>query len=150
MDIIIKQIEKGFLSENVNQFIEIISFFKEEYWREEHFLKELPGKFEYSWIALIHGKIIGFIIASIKEGKKIHIHKLFVHESFQNIKTGSKLISCLEEKAKINDIEFITLYVDEQNLLAKRFYTKHGFIIEDRKIDSVLKREQCYMIKKIK
>lgn len=142
MDIVIDKLTKNYLTQNIRDFIRITSFDKNEYWQQENFERELPGKYELSLYAIQNNQLIGFIIASQKtEGP--YIHKFMVHPDFRSKKIGHQLFTRFQETTK----QSVSLAVSTTNDRAVKFYMNNGFMISSSKIDSVLKTE-LYIMKK--
>jgi ribosomal protein S18 acetylase RimI-like enzyme len=113
-------ITREFLRNNLN--------IPHEYWGEDHFLMELPGKWDYSIAAIDHGKIIGYLIASDKT-EKIHIHKFMVGPQFQSQGIGKALLKEIINISLNNNKLSITLKVYTDNQRAIKFYLEKGFNI---------------------
>ena len=132
MDILIKILEKEILESQISEFIRILSEEPHEYWREEHFRKDLSGKFDLSIVALSGNKIAGYIIASLKDSGP-YIHKFMVEKEMRGRAIGEKMLQAFESNARVKGYSSITLTVLEDNEPAIRFYEKHDFIISGRK-----------------
>lgn len=71
---------------------------------------------------------------------KAYIAGLFISEQFQNSGIGSKLIEACKTRYSI-----LTLDVYMKNDRAVKFYSKHGFIIKDKKENSDTKELEYTM-----
>jgi ribosomal protein S18 acetylase RimI-like enzyme len=98
---------------------------KDEYWRDEHFLHELPDKWRFSFIVFLNTRLCGFLIASQKEGA-VHIHKFVVDNWLQGRGVGTAMLNHLRKQISAP----ITLKVHQSNTKALRFYRKHGFELQ--------------------
>ncbi|MBK9716738.1 MAG: hypothetical protein IPO85_04335 [Saprospiraceae bacterium] len=69
----------------INNFIEIESFFQGKAWNLDNFLLELKSKWEYSIGLINDNNIVGYIIASSKEDF-IHIHRFAIKNELKNLR----------------------------------------------------------------
>jgi ribosomal protein S18 acetylase RimI-like enzyme len=76
--------------------------------------------------------IIGFIIATISKDKSANIVTIDVEPVSRRCGLGSKLINVLKNILNELKVTKITLQVSEDNVVATKFYTKHGFEIKKR------------------
>ena len=89
------KLTKDYLVKNINDFINILKEIPNEYWSENNFILDLPGKWDYSiCITNKSNKLIGYIIASEKNDC-VHIHKFMVNENYRNKKIGKTLLDSL-------------------------------------------------------
>ena len=79
-----------------------------------------------------NGIIIGFIIATITDQISANIVTIDIDPRFRKQAIGSKLIIILKRILKELEITKITLQVAEDNKIATKFYSKHGFEIKKR------------------
>ena len=61
----------------------------------------------------------------IKEDDHIKIDALYVLEDYQNKKIGTSIINKIIEYAKLNNFEYITINVLDNNIKAKNLYYKY-------------------------
>lgn len=132
MDILIKILDREILESRIEEFVGILSAEPHEYWKEEHFRKDLPGKFDLSIVAITGNTIAGYIIASLKDSGP-YIHKFMVRKDLRGRAIGEKLLQAFESNAQGNGYSSITLAVLEENEPAIRFYKRHDFILAGRK-----------------
>jgi len=144
MDIIIETLSKEFLEKNIKDFIEILKDEPCEYWQEEHFKKELTGKFDISFIALNKNILVGYIIASIKQ-EGAYIHKFMTSTQYRRKGIGSQLQHTFESKVKKMKLQkiFLTLFSENKNTL--QFYEKNGFNKIGERKDSITFRTLIIM-----
>lgn len=102
----------------------------DEYWSAGHFLTDLPGKWELSFLVLFESKLVGFLIASRKEAS-VHIHKFVVDGPMQRSGLGSSMLRRLKDITP----DIITLKVKTDNKKALAFYLKEGFVQKSLKHD---------------
>lgn len=128
----IKKLKKRYLKNNIEQFKDILYQVSYQYWTEEHFLRDLPGKWDYSYIAVLKNKnvLIGFCICSIKEGNTLHIHKFFVDRDYRGHKIGQNLLKRVISTCVSNKIKKISVNVYNNSIEAIHIYKKLGFSIK--------------------
>jgi ribosomal protein S18 acetylase RimI-like enzyme len=148
MDILIKVLQKDILESRVSEFIDILSGEPHEYWKEEHFKMDLPGKYDLSVVAFSGKSIAGYIIASLKE-KVAYIHKFMVRKKFRNMSVGGKMLAFFEKNLFEKGFSFIKLTVREDNVMAIRFYERKLFTISGKRPDSTDNSTLIIMIKNI-
>ena len=77
-------------------------------------------------VYLNNEKVIGYIVASLENGKG-HIISLAVHPEFRRRGVGSALLKEVLTSMKKRGILTVKLEVNENNVSAINFYKKHGF-----------------------
>lgn len=98
---------------------------------------------EYFYVALDGETIVGYVIGEAKTNNKdnymnvfpmneryLQVNDLYISSAYRSKSIGAELLTMIEEKAKINDIEHIFLSsatVDAEAI--RRFYEKNGFKI---------------------
>lgn len=135
MDILTDILQKSVLESHLPEFIEILRQEPHEYWREEHFGSELPGKFELSIVALTEGHVAGYIIASLK-GNNPYIHKFMVRKDLRDKKAGTEMLDRFERNLRDKGYNSVDLTVREDNPKAIRFYERNTFRIKGKRTDS--------------
>jgi [ribosomal protein S18]-alanine N-acetyltransferase len=137
MDLVIQKLTKPVLSGNLDQFIDILKELPGEYWEADHFLKDLPGKFQVSCCAFTEvNKLAGYIIASFHDNSGVHIHKFMITGKLRGRHYGQNLLHFFEGIVRDYNLNNITLKVRAENNDAIRFYKREGFEIESECIDS--------------
>lgn len=96
-------------------------------WKEENFLKELNGKWEYSFSVMENDIIEGFAICSLKNEDYLHIHRLALSREYQRRGIGKMLIQHILDDCYKSDIKHVTVRTKKINKNAQRFYEKEGF-----------------------
>ena len=138
-------IEKSFLKKNINTFCSMIKDFKYFIWKEENFLMDLPGKWDYSLVARNKGKIVGFSINSLKKNNVVYVHFIFVVELYKKKRIGTNLVKSLIAKARRNGINSVRLRCPTENKPAVNFYKSNGFEIQDTVFDELSKPYTDYL-----
>jgi len=124
----IQGLDKSFLASHVGNFVEILQGIEHEYWREEHFLMDLPEKWLHSVLALDdNGDVVAYIIASKEGDTSVHIHKFMVSNTYRSQGLGRQLLLFLCDRCAAERVETLSLKVYEHNRRAINFYEKYGF-----------------------
>ncbi|ACP47879.1 ribosomal-protein-alanine acetyltransferase [Sulfolobus islandicus Y.N.15.51] len=74
-------------------------------------------------------KIIGYIIGIIQYGYRGHIVSIAVEPAYRKKGIGTKLLSEIEERFKLNGAKYSYLEVNINNLPAISFYQENGYLI---------------------
>lgn len=135
MDIITDILKRPVLESHLDEFIGILSREPHEYWREEHFTSELPGKFELSVVAMKEENVAGFIIASLK-GNGPYIHKFMVRDDLRGKQIGAEMIRFFQANLISKGYNSVELTAREDNPQAIKFYESHEFSISGKRKDS--------------
>ncbi|MBN2009909.1 GNAT family N-acetyltransferase [candidate division KSB1 bacterium] len=114
------------LESSLPAFIKVLEEFPNEYWQSEHFLTDLPGKWQLSIFAEQHNQLLGYIIASQK-GDTAHIHKFMVTSQFRAAGVGSSLMDYFIQNCERLGLFKFSLWVYANNVGAIKFYERHGF-----------------------
>ncbi|KAB7672176.1 GNAT family N-acetyltransferase [Bacillus sp. B1-b2] len=111
-----------------NNTIEGILFIKPYKWKAMKLTRQLFKQFDFKTFL----KAIIFLIAFDHSPKKneIHIDFITISKSSRRKGVGTQLIKFLQDK--INDHQYITLYVNEKNVAARRLYEKQGFQVKKK------------------
>ena len=95
-------------------------------WSEAAILKELSNKFARFFVALLNGKVVGYIGSHNVLGE-VYITNVAVFPEYRNKGIGEKLIQKFVEEIQNENAEFITLEVRKSNVSAIKLYEKCGF-----------------------
>lgn len=98
-------------------------------WTKDSMEKELTNKFAKYIVIKLNTLVIGYggMWIILDEG---HITNIAVHPEFRKIGAGKKIIEGLISICKEKNISSLTLEVRASNYIAKKLYTKFGFIEE--------------------
>ncbi|MET9882026.1 GNAT family N-acetyltransferase [Streptomyces sp. NPDC006430] len=91
-------------------------------WQAENFARHLPGKRELSLVATVHGKPVGFVIAS-RRPEGAHIHRVATDPRHQGTGIASRLLAHLLARTP----GIVTLICDPRNQPALDLYARAGF-----------------------
>jgi ribosomal protein S18 acetylase RimI-like enzyme len=128
---LIKSIEKEDFKNNLSQFQKLSETIEMDYWQLDHYLHELPRKWDWSR-KIINGKgeVIAFVIASEK-ADWIHVNRIVVDPSFQNQGLGKMLLDCIIEIGIKNQKKGVSLKTFKKNIKAEKWYWNVGFTTID-------------------
>lgn len=116
---------------DVSVQMEFGEIYSEEIWNEQNFLFELPGKWDYSKLALDENdKLCGFWIASISSHPivGVYTHRVAVKKEYRGCGIAKQMFLDLFSNAKQNGFNRMTLSVSILNDHAIAFYESLGFI----------------------
>lgn len=132
----VKPLTRALTDFYLEQFLTIDQVEGGEDWERGHFLHELPGKWECSWVALEADRVVGFVIASVKS-HGLHVHRIVVHGAHRRRGLGRVLLQRVAERAVERGLRQLTLRVPEQNHGAAAFYHRLGFHQQQRQAGHV-------------
>lgn len=96
-------------------------------WHEDHFLRDLPGKWALSRVALLpEGTLAGFWIAS-GAGADAHTHRVGVARACRQCGIGLAMFRAVRAAALQRRHRRLVLTVSAINPTANRFYEQLGF-----------------------
>lgn len=121
----------GDIRQHIRALLEIGTDIAGEYWQLEHFLAELPEKWQLSLAAWSSGRPIGYAIVSKKEPTCAHLHHFAVAPSVRGRGIGRELLARAEANAGERGCVRMTLKVATESAGAIRFYERNGFRTED-------------------
>jgi len=101
-------------------------------WSEISFLSEIYKKNSISKVALLEGKLIGYICVNHVLHES-HLLNLAVHQDFRRRAVGTLLMSEVLRALKKKECVFIYLEVRASNTGARAFYERFGFSAESRR-----------------
>ncbi|MDR0879114.1 MAG: ribosomal protein S18-alanine N-acetyltransferase [Clostridioides sp.] len=124
----IEVIFDGLKSEYIDGIFEVEKSCFEDYWSRESFVKELTNSMANFVVALVAGKVVGYIGTwTILE--ECNINNVAVHPDFRGLKIGDRLMSELICRCQSDELTAITLEVRKSNSIAQNLYRKYGFKI---------------------
>ncbi len=102
-------------------------------WSEQGVKEELGNPYARFFVAIINGKIVGYIGAHNILGE-VYITNVAVSPLFRGRNIGKSLIEYLKKISKTESAEFVTLEVRKSNFIAISLYEKCGFsVVGERK-----------------
>jgi ribosomal protein S18 acetylase RimI-like enzyme/O-antigen ligase len=113
-----------------------------EQWSAEHWLLNLPEKWDLSWIAMRRNRVVGFLVASRRE-TAMHIHRFATATKARSQGLGSLLLEIAAREAQTRGCTITTLKVDACNEHAIRFYAARGFSVIQQIGRNIVMRAQC-------
>ncbi len=96
------------------------------HWKRSAFVGEINSESSATWVASLHGKVVGYAVLNIIENEG-HIINIAVHPDWQGNKIGKALLLELVFCAINWHLEHLTLEVRESNEPAKKLYFGFGF-----------------------
>lgn len=110
---------------------ELREIYSEEVWNENNFLYELPGKWDYSRLALtLDNKLCGFWISSINSSPYVGIytHRVAVKKEYRGYGIAKRMFLDILSNVKQSKFNRMTLSVSVLNDYAISFYKSIGFV----------------------
>jgi len=147
-DIEIRFISRDYVINNIEAFCDFSHNFLYSPWQADNFLKDLPGKWKYSAVALKGERIVGFAFNSQKESTTVYTHLLMIAEQYQGSGIGAFLTRSIAAKARRNAIRRLRLRCPVDNKAAADFYKSLGFAIEAVLDDELSHPHQDYLLSK--
>ena len=93
-----------------------------------YFFKKMVTEPQYElYVIRSDHKIMGFVAFQGTQGQ-YELIMIIIDKSYRNIGIGSYLLSETIKQLRINGVNLITLDVSTENSIAKKLYTKQGFI----------------------
>jgi ribosomal protein S18 acetylase RimI-like enzyme len=92
----------------------------------KYFTNNLTMKGEKIFVYEQDGNIAGFM-ELLKNGKLLEIKKIYVSSKYYRHGIGSNLIEYAQKISYLENIQLISLWVLEKNMIGRRFYEKRGF-----------------------
>jgi len=97
-----------------------------DYWQREHFLLDLPAKWDLSFWVNNGREIVGYVIASLKENW-IWLHRVVMAANYRNQGRGRQVLNHLENRCHEFSAQGVRLKVASDNPEAISFYSREGF-----------------------
>lgn len=133
MAIKIKKLTRNVCKENLKQILQLIKYKREmdghtyDYWKEEHVLKELPHKWDCSYLAFDKDKLVGFMVCYLKLSDELRLSKIFTSKEYRGLGIGTKFLNKFIDYAKKNNIKKVTTCTAEFNQSMQRLLDKNKF-----------------------
>ena len=102
----------------------------DESWAEQHFLMDVPGKWEHSVVALEpESGLLGFVIASRSPHSAVgvYLHRIATDPGIRGGALGRELLQALLDTAVRVDASRVTTSVSTSNAGGIRFFKRAGF-----------------------
>lgn len=127
MTISVRRLKPDLLHGHSQAFIGIAGDVAGEYWSLDHFLLDLPDKWNLSLAVFADGdEPLGYAVAS-RKGQHAHLHHLAVRADRRRHGLGKRLLVALEDAARTKGFGRLTLKVADRNTDAQRFYARYGY-----------------------
>jgi len=98
-------------------------------WSSSIFLGEMEYPFCHDLVALVGGRIVGYICFAIV-CDEIHIRNLAVHRDWKRRGVASRLLSRMIAISSAEGARYGTLEVRRSNTAALELYKRFGFVVE--------------------
>jgi ribosomal protein S18 acetylase RimI-like enzyme len=127
----IKTLRLEDINSHENDILAVAADQPDEYWTKEHFLKNLPLKWELSFVVWRSDKIVAYAILSQKAQNTVHIHHFMVKSEHRGEGLGSEMLAEVELRSRRLGAKYLTLKVRHDNNQAKGFYQDKGFELQE-------------------
>ncbi|MCX7822322.1 MAG: ribosomal protein S18-alanine N-acetyltransferase [Syntrophobacterales bacterium] len=112
---------------HVEDILNIEKMVQYEPWGIKMFEDEVDHPLGFSWVALLKGRIVGYLCARILEDF-LEILNIAVHPEYQGLGIGSSLLYwVINQAARVGGVKRAILEVRASNEVALRLYIRHGF-----------------------
>jgi len=98
-------------------------------WSRGIFMGELEYPLCRGLVALVRGRIVGYICFAIVYDE-IHLRNLAVHEEWKRQGVASELLSQMIAVSAVEGAQYATLEVRRSNTAALGLYKRFGFVVE--------------------
>lgn len=117
------------LRDHAEAFVAIAADVPGEYWTSEHFLKEMPRKWDLSFALWRHGEPIAYAVVSEREPEHAHLHHFMLATAYRGRHLGSRFLWFVKRHVSKRGYQRLTVKVAVVNVVALRFYRMRGFAI---------------------
>ena len=108
-------------------FLAIARDVQGEYWAREHFLRDLPEKWQLSFAVMIDDEPVGYAIMSRPEAGRVHLHHLMLRADKRGQGIGQRMLMQCRSHAQAAGARTLSLKVAAGADRARRLYCAHGF-----------------------
>ena len=113
---------------HAQDFLGIAADVAGEYWRDQHFLMDLPDKWRLSFAVWTNdGRPVAYAILSRKGPCRVHLHHFMVAKSLRGQGIGGSMFEEIERRARAAGCRRLSVKVAPDNARARRFYEGRGF-----------------------
>ena len=95
-------------------------------WSERFFRQELQVECARSFLAVLDGRIVGYVLFWLLPGE-VDVHNIAVHIDFRRRGFGRRLLEQVVSEAQKRSSARVTLEVRRSNTAAQRLYESSGF-----------------------
>jgi ubiquinone/menaquinone biosynthesis C-methylase UbiE/GNAT superfamily N-acetyltransferase len=119
---------------HLNEILRLIQYKREmdghtyDYWKTEHVLKDLPRKWDCSYLAFDNDHMVGFVINYLKSPDELRLSKVFVLGEYRGQGIGSMFLEKFVSYARDNGIKKATTCTADFNQAMMRLLEKHHFV----------------------
>ncbi len=112
---------------HLQTFLDIAADIEGEYWTEEHFLRDLPEKWQLSFALWAGERPVAYAVLSRKAPDHLHLHHFMVARDVRGHGLGQRMAQEMEARARACGCRRLTLKVAANNEDARRFYGRLGY-----------------------
>ena len=138
-DIVVSNLTSGFLEQSLDQIYNMEDEWTntgQPIWSEEQFLRDIPHKWELSFVAIVNTSIIGYVIASqgALNQRTSRVNKIVIHRDHQRKGVGKLLMknyikASLELNMSRLELAAMSDYKPAQNLYEGLGYSKSQAVL---------------------
>ena len=128
----IQPLTKAYVVEHLPAILAIAADIPGEYWAEEHFLREVPDKWNLSLVAIFYEQPIAYAVASRVGPTTAHLHHLMVAKAYRRHGVGSRLLSMMMDHMRQQGYTVVTAKVPivfSWGDFTEFFYIGRGFVV---------------------
>ncbi len=133
-DIVVSNLTSGFLEQSLDQIYNMENEWTntgQPIWSEEQFMRDIPHKWDLSFVATVNMSIIGYVIASQSEidQRTSRVNKIVIHHNHQRQGVGKLLMknyikTSLEHNMNRLELTAMSNYKSAQHLYKSLGYSK--------------------------
>ena len=132
----LERITSNKLKENYDSILSLLQTIQFiSYEKASEILKKVEknmGEFRYSYVMKNENRVIGILISSLEDkcldSKKLHLCYIAIDELYHGKQIGKMMLENLEQEALQYGMSKIALSTYENNIRARNFYGKMGYI----------------------
>ena len=125
----IRPLPREEIAARIDDFVAVAKDVPREYWTQEHFLRELPQKWQLSLAAWLGNRPVGYAILSRRTRQRAHLHHFMVAGDLRRQGLGEALLNAAICNCTRLGYAEISLKVAIASEGAQRFYRRHGFAV---------------------
>lgn len=134
MNIKLVKLTRSICNDNLKRILQLIRYKREldghsyDYWGKEHVLKELPRKWDCSYLAFDGTRLVGFVICYLKSPDELRLSKIYVSKGYRNSGVGMMFLEKFVSYARENNINKVTTCAANFNRGMMRFLERDKFV----------------------
>lgn len=134
MNIRLVKLTRNMCNDNLKRILQLIRYKREldghsyDYWGKEHVLKELPRKWDCSYLAFDGAQLVGFVMCYLKPPDELRLSKIYVSKEYRNLGVGKMFLEKFASYARENNIHKVTTCTANFNRGMMRFLERDKFV----------------------